>query len=115
MSKKEIKESQEIVPMVIDLGIARRGDLNENSLGQFGAQIDFMLNSMFRGGLPSGLVRGTEREIDSFMQALNNEKGYISDYQKYGLNDPNTYSSRYRLESAIKNFERATGIKWPIK
>ena len=111
---KEIKE--EMVPIVIDLGMARRGELNESSLDQFGSHIELMLKYMFgKNAMPSGFVRGTQREVNSFVKALNGEKNYISAYEKYGLNDPKTFSSKYSLDRAMRNFERETGIKWPIK
>ena len=34
---------------------------------------------------------------------------------QYGLGDRKTYESRYKLDSAVKNFERETGLKWPMK
>ena len=36
-------------------------------------------------------------------------------YNKYGLNNPATYRSRYRLDGAVKSFERDTGLIWPFK
>jgi len=33
----------------------------------------------------------------------------------YGLTDPKTYKSKVGLNQAIRNFERSTGIKYPIK
>ena len=35
--------------------------------------------------------------------------------EKFGLNDPRTYASKTKLKSAVRNFERETGMKWPIK
>ena len=32
-------------------------------------------------------------------------------YRKFGLDNPRTYRSRYALDSAVKKFERSTGIK----
>ena len=106
---------EEMIPMTIDLNVAKKGELNETSYGALGAQIEYMLSTMFKGGLPSGFVRGTQSQIDSFIDTMRGEKNYISSYVKYGLNDPKTFSSKYALDSAIRNFERSTGIKWPVK
>jgi hypothetical protein len=35
--------------------------------------------------------------------------------EKYGLNNPRTYASKSKLNTAVRNFERETGMKWPIK
>ena len=35
--------------------------------------------------------------------------------KKHGLNNPKTFSSKSRLNTAIRNFERETGMKWPIQ
>ena len=118
-TKEELKEDA-LQGQVIDLGAGRRGEVNESYLASFGSQIQNMLSHMFPGGsspfgTPPFAIRGTPSEIDSFARALNGEKRYIDAYVKYGLDDPRTYRNRYKLEKAVKDFEKKTSIKWPIK
>jgi len=107
-----MEQNKDLVPIVIDLGVHRRNELNESWLVMFGGAIKMLLGHMF--GEPSAPVkiRGTRREVDSFAKALGGEKKYIDAAIKYGLNDPRTYKNKYKLEKAIANFERTTGIKW---
>jgi len=64
---------------------------------------------------PKLLVRGTEEEIDSFVKVLVGEKQYIEKYLEYGIADEKTRDKKYQLDGAIENFEKTTGIIWPVK
>lgn len=110
-----MEDSKDLAPIIIDLGIHRRGELNESWLAMFGGAIEMILGKMF--GSPSSpvKVRGTRNEIDSFSKTLRGEKKYIEAAARYGLDDPRTYKNKYKLDQAIKNFERTTGIKWAFK
>ncbi len=106
---------EETVPLVIDLGVARDGKLNESWLRMAGAWIETLLGGMFGQNNISATIRGTKSEVDSFVKALNGEKRYIEAWNRYGLEDARAHGSKAELESAIKNFERATNLKWPFK
>ena len=110
---KDIQE--EIVPIVIDLGMARRKDLSESSLRQFGAWVEIILGRMFGGARIPVTVKGSPSEIKSFANTLQKEKRYIEAFNKYGLDNPQTHASRSKLNNAVSNFERSTGLKWPFK
>jgi hypothetical protein len=43
------------------------------------------------------------------------ERAHMAAATRYGLTDPKTYSSRMKLDRAVRNFERATGVKYPVK
>ena len=60
-------------------------------------------------------VRGTRSQVSSFRNAAVGEKKYMDAVKKHGLNDPKTFASKSRLNAAIRNFERETGMKWPLK
>jgi hypothetical protein len=60
-------------------------------------------------------ITGTRSQVDSFTKAVGGEKRYMKAVEKFGLNDPRTYASKTKLKSAVRNFERETGMKWPIK
>ena len=74
------------------------------------------IEAMFRNHtFPGFKVKGKRSEVDKFIAALAGEKRYMMSYIDHGLNDPRTISSKYKLDNAVKAFERQTGIKWPFK
>tara|TARA_B100000287_G_scaffold410618_1_gene439251 strand:- start:327 stop:701 length:375 start_codon:yes stop_codon:yes gene_type:complete len=89
--------------------------LREGFIGTFGITLKQLLKKMFGGEKVPIIVKGKPKEIRAFAKALVREKDYYSVYKKYGLNDPRTYRSKYRLKRAIHDFERKTRIKWPLK
>ena len=70
---------------------------------------------MFGGEKVPLIVKGTPKEVRAFAKALVKEKNYYKVYKKYGLNNPKTYRSKFQLKAAIREFERKTGMKWPLK
>jgi len=101
---------------VIDLGAARRGEVNEIFIGAFGRIIKILMKKMFGGGSAIPVkVKGTPAEIQSFAQVMGREKSYIKTAAKYGLNDPRTYKDKFKLRKKVSDFERKTGLKWPFK
>lgn len=108
-------EGKELAPIEIDLGAARRGELDESFLTMFGSSLKMIMKRMFGGAQIPVKVRGNKSEIRSFASALNKEKKYIKTASQYGLNDPRTYKDKYKLRRSVKSFERKTGIKWPFK
>lgn len=90
--------------------------LNESWLRMFGGVVKTILRQMFGDvNLPTAKIRGSKRDVRSFGRALKSEKDYMTSFSKYGLDDPKTYDNKYKLDKAIKNFEKETGIKWPFK
>ena len=108
--------NDDMVPFVIDLGSSRRGDLDESFIAQFGGFVETIMQRMF-GGLPPPpfKIKGTRPQIDSFAGALNGEKKYLDAAKEHGLDDPRTYKNKGKLDKAVAQFERATGLKWPFK
>lgn len=89
--------------------------LNEGFIATFGITLKKLMMKMFGGEKVPIIVKGNPREIRAFAKALVHEKNYYKVYKKYGLNSPKTYRSKYRLKRAIHDFERKTGMKWPLK
>jgi len=89
--------------------------LEEGFIRTFGITLKQLMKKMFGGDRVPILVKGKPKQIKAFAKALVHEKDYYKTYKKYGLNSPKTYRSKYRLKRAIYNFERKTGIKWPLK
>jgi hypothetical protein len=99
----------------IDLGAASRGEVNESYLRMFGTAIKGIMNSLFGGSSVPVTVKGSQSQVRDFARVLGKEKKYLDNYRKFGLDNPQTYRSRYGLESAVKKFERSTNLKWPFK
>lgn len=97
--------------VVIDL---TNKTLEESWLRSFGAGIQAILNAMFGGNTIPVSVRGNKQEISSFAKTLSKEKKYMDAYQKYGLDNPKTYRSKFQLNKAVKEFSRKTGLDWPL-
>lgn len=89
--------------------------VNEIFLRAFGETVKSILRAMFGQDYVPITVKGTRAQINSFAEALAKEKNYLKAYQNYGLNNPETYRSKYRLTQAVKEFERKTGVPWPFK
>ena len=105
-------KTQELAPIEIDLNPET---IDEGYLRALGAQIEYVLKSMFGGFTPVTKIRGTKDQLSLFARALGNEKRYLKDFEKFGLTDPKTLNNRHKLEKAIADFEKATKIKWPFK
>lgn len=108
-------DKKDIAPVVIDLGAARRGEINESFLAQFGNAVQMVLGRMFGAYETPISVRGTEREIENFGNVLSREKTYMDAFNRYGLGDERVLRDKHKLDKAIAEFEKATKIKWPIK
>ena len=106
-----MKEEQLILDFTkINEGLAEEGAKLKGALMQL-----LGLNDYFRLFPVPSAVRGTSSQISSFQKAAINEKQYMKAVEKHGLNNPATFASKSRLNIAIKNFERETGMKWPLK
>jgi len=99
----------------INLNAVSSGEMNESYLRMFGWAIKSIMNSMFGGSSVPITVKGTQSQVRDFAKVLGKEKKYLDNYRKFGLDNPQTYRSRYGLESSVKKFERSTGLQWPFK
>lgn len=106
---------QELQEFEIDLNAAAKGQVNEVFLGLFSWTIKGIMNSLFGGSRIPVTVKGSQSQVRDFARVLGREKKYLENYKKFGLDNPQTYKSRYSLDSAVKKFERGTGLKWPFK
>lgn len=99
--------------VVIDLSQGR--DLSESFLRMFGAGITSILKAMFGGETVPVSVKGSPQEIKAFANVLSKEKKYMDAYKRMGLDNPETYRSRFALNKAIRDFERKTNLIYPLK
>ena len=103
-------------PMTINLNAHADGQLNESFLKAFGSFVKVAMRYVFGDNVAVPVnVKGTKRQISDFAQVLGREKRYLQAYQRYGLDNPLTHRNRASLNSAVRNFERSTKIKWPFK
>ena len=89
--------------------------INEGFLRMFGTWVSTILKAMFGGNSIPLTVRGTRNQIESFANVLNSEKKYMEAWHQYGLDSPATYQSKFRLNKAVSEFERKSGLKWPFQ
>ena len=117
MESKKINENEEMVPTVIDFTKMRDddGQINESWILTFGAAMRWLMPSLFKGGSLPISIRGSRGEISNFANVLSKEKKYLQSWKSNGLNSPATYRNKSKLNSAVKKFERVTGLKWPFK
>ena len=110
-----MSNNEELAPIIIDLGVARRGELDESFLTMFGSGIKMIMQRMFGGASIPVQVKGSKSEISAFSKAIGSEKKYMKTAAKYGLDNPRTYKDKYKLRKATSDFHKKTGIKWPFK
>ena len=90
--------------------------LNEQTLAMQGYVLKKTLEAMFRNhNFPGFKVKGKKMDVDKFIAALAGEKKYMMSYIDHGLNDPRTINNKFKLDQAVRAFERQTGISWPFK
>lgn len=112
-----MKENKDLVQEdFIDLGIARKKEINETFLRAMGDHIEMMIRWIFGENVffPKK-IKGTQSEVNKFLRALSSEKNYMNSYKKYGLTDKRTYDNKYKLDKAVQDFEKETRLKWPFK
>ena len=131
--------SDDIQPIVIDLNANKHNLVNESFIQAFGDTVKSFLKYMFKDAPPAvgttvaqraraalkkeeigsdtprAKIVGTPTQISAFGNALSKEKKYMETFLKHGLNDPRSFASHAELNKAVANFEKETGIKWPIQ
>lgn len=98
-------------PIVINLN---EKEINEGFLRALGSAIKSILKALFGGYEIPVSIKGSQEQIEAFMNTLNSEKDYLEAYRNYGLDKPVTYKNKFLLNKAVADFERKTQIKWPF-
>ena len=119
MSDSEISETEggDLVPTVIDFIKMNDadGEIREGYLLAFGLALRWMMPALFKGGAMPISIRGTKPQLRDFANVMSKEKRYLQSWKSNGLDSPHTYKNKAKLGSAISQFERTTGVKWPFK
>jgi hypothetical protein len=111
-------------PIVIN--VSKQHLLTESSISRFAAQIKDILRNVlsleaYRAIIreedevkETYVVKGSKKDVVAFADTLEKEKQYAKDYMEHGLGSPELTDTKLELEKSIHNFEKTTGIIWPI-
>jgi len=103
----------------IDLERLKSNQLNEGYVAQFAADIEYLLRYLHGGpslfSMPTISITGNRSDLQKFSALLASEKKYMDAYLKHGLGDLRVTSNKMALEKSIYNFEKDTGLKWPLR
>lgn len=89
--------------------------ITESFLAMFGEFIKIALSRLLGSNVPDVKFKGRPTDIKRLYGVLSHEKKYAESYMKNKLNDPKVIEDKFKLDKAIYQFEKETGIKWPLK
>jgi hypothetical protein len=112
-----MRNNKDLVTVTLDFSKAKdaNGELNESWWLTFGAIMRWIMPSLFKGGTLPLELTGSPADIRSFTNALSREKRYLQSWRDHGLDSPQTYKNKSKLDGAIGQFERTTGLRWPFQ
>jgi hypothetical protein len=106
------ENNEDLITQVLDLNVQ---EIDEALLMRKGMMIKRIMRSMFGAPALPFQVKGSPSQLAAFAAALGKEKSFMEAFSKLGLDNPRTYKSKGELDSAVKQFERVTKLKWPFK
>lgn len=109
--KSLVSEKKEV--LILDLTNENK-PINESFLRIFGYFLRSVLGKIFGLNNIDFKIRGEKSKVESFVKAVSREASYMKAVEKHGLKNPTTYKNKSKLNSAIKSFEKETGIQWPF-
>ena len=104
--------NNEITPLEIDLSSNR---VDEYLTTMFATAVKTVLQGLFGAKIPPVKIKGNRADIKAFTDTIHKEKSYMETFQQHGLDNPQTYRSKAKLDSSVSKFERTTGLTWPFK
>lgn len=93
-----------------ELNILEYGDEQE-----FAKNVKNLIIALFQGDKLPAKIKGKSSQIKVFSQALIAETAYLRCVMQFGEEHPESVKLEAQLDTAIRRFERVTGIEWPIK
>ncbi len=90
-------------------------EITEGVLLALGSAIKSILRALFGNYSIPVNIKGTKPQVESFINVLSSEKDFLNSFKNYGLDNPNVYRNKYKLNKAISEFERKTNLPWPFK
>jgi len=88
-----------------------------NMVAQLGAHdlLKGMMSEDEEGNQIQFVIRGEQRDVKAYADAIVAEKQYLDMYLQYGEDHPQTAKTREVLKQAVRRFQSITGITWPFK
>lgn len=88
----------------------------KKSNDNFGQQVRSILQALLNGENPQVKLRfkGGENAAKKFVKVMMAEKDYVEHATDYGIDAPIVMKKRKELASKIDDFERISGIEWPL-
>lgn len=115
-------------PININLYKLKTKHLQESSVAQWAADVKYILNHVLSKPLwpvleqeeknndkPPVVIKGAKEDLSAFADTINKEKEYALEYLEKGIGHPTLSDIKLELEKSIHNFEKTTGIKWPLR
>jgi hypothetical protein len=82
---------------------------------EFEENVKSLVTALFSGSKIPAKIKGSKRQVKAFAEVLIAECAYLKIHSKVGEGHPETVRVYAELDGAIRRFERATGINWPIR
>ena len=90
-------------------------DLNEEYMKNFAYKVGQILKAIATGKHAPVSVSGEADKVRAFAKAIGHEMKYINALESSNTGDPQVMDMRHDLEESIREFEKSTGIKWPVR
>ena len=89
--------------------------LNEEYMRDFAYKVGQILRALATGKHAPASVSGSADKVRAFAKAIGHEMKYINALESLNTGDPQVMDLRHALEESIKEFEKSTGKKWPVR
>ena len=101
--------------------------LDESFVAEWAADIKYVLSHILSPGAVPRLeeqedeakekivIKGKKEELDAFSDTMGKEKAYALEYLESGIASPKLADIKLDLEKSIHNFEKTTGLIWPLR
>jgi hypothetical protein len=114
----------------IDLASLKSNKLNESFVAQWGADVKYVLKHVLSKGVipsiaalveeeeneePKIVIRGSKNDLNLFSDVMMRERDYALKYLEMGLGNPEVSDAKMELEKSIYEFEKGTGLIWPLR
>jgi hypothetical protein len=109
LSKKHLLRESSLAKFAVDLKILLRNILSPAAYGALIREEDDEEKPQ-----PQFVIKGSKEDVDAFAATIEKEKQYALNYMEHGLGSEKVSDAKLDLEKSIHNFEKTTGIKWPI-
>lgn len=118
----------------IDLASLKSNKLNESFLGKWAADVQYVLSHVLGKSLihdishlkyedkqredtvePKITIKGAKNDLRLFSDVMMRERDYALKYLEMGLGNPEVSDAKIKLEKSIYEFEKGTGLIWPLR